>query len=90
MFKKTAIVASAAAGILMLGAPAFATPGDTDTDVHDNTNQIGLINVDDVLSNNQINVCPVTSTDSLDLGGLLGFVTKNNVAYCSNAEATDH
>ncbi|WP_408640380.1 hypothetical protein [Saccharomonospora xinjiangensis] len=90
VFKKTAIVASAAAGILMLGAPAFATPGDTDTDVHDNTNQIGLINVDDVLSNNQINVCPVVSVDLLGQIGLLGSADENNVAYCSNAEATDH
>ncbi|EHR63239.1 hypothetical protein [Saccharomonospora cyanea] len=89
MFKKTAIVATAAAGMLMLGSPAFATtPGEND--VHDNTNQAGLINVDDVLSENQINICPVVSVDLLGQIGLLGGANENNVAYCSNAEATDN
>ena len=53
MFKKSAIVASAAAGLLMIGSPAFATPDE----VEDNTGQVGLVNVDDVLNENNIGVC---------------------------------
>ncbi len=89
MFKKTAIVATAAAGMLMLGSPAFATTP-VENDVQDNTNQAGLLNVDDVLSNNQINVCPVVGVDLLGQIGLLGGANENMVAYCSSAVATDN
>ncbi|OQO92648.1 hypothetical protein [Saccharomonospora piscinae] len=86
MFKKTAIVASAAAGLLMIGSPAFATaPSESETDITDNTSQIGLINVDDVLSNNQINVCDVLD---LNVGALLG-VASSGDTVCTNAEATN-
>ncbi|EHK80128.1 hypothetical protein ACWGRK_06145 [Saccharomonospora azurea] len=84
MFKKTAIVASAAAGLMMIGAPAFATePGEIEA--NDNTNQIGLINVDDVLSNNDINLC-----DTLDLN-LIAILGGNSTGdtVCTNAEANN-
>lgn len=85
MFKKTAIVASAAAGLMMIGSPAFATSDETDVDANDNTSQIGLINVDDVLSNNDINLC-----DTLDLNliALLG-VNSTGDTVCTNAEANN-
>ncbi|NIJ10380.1 hypothetical protein FHU38_000724 [Saccharomonospora amisosensis] len=62
MFKKTAFVATTAAGLLMLGSPAFAWEGD-DIEVneyHSNdtyTAQYGLINVNDVLNDNNIGIC---------------------------------
>ena len=84
MFKKTAIVASAAAGLMMIGSPAFATTP-ADVEANDNTNQIGLINVDDVLSNNDINLC-----DTLDLNliALLG-ANLTGDTVCTNAEANN-
>lgn len=82
MFKKTAIVATAAAGLLAIGSPALATtPGEIEA--NENTNQIGLINVDDVLSENQINVCDVLD---LQLIALLGANVTGDTT-CTNAVA---
>ncbi|WP_007026220.1 hypothetical protein [Saccharomonospora iraqiensis] len=78
MFKKSAIVATAAAGLLAIGSPALATtPGD-ETNVEDNTSQFGLINVDDVLSHNNIGIC-----DVLDVGvGILGVGNSQGNSTC--------
>jgi hypothetical protein len=49
MLKKTGLVAVAAAGLLMLGAPAFAGDGDHDHGVNNAHNgQVGLINLNDI------------------------------------------
>ncbi|WP_167481490.1 MULTISPECIES: hypothetical protein [Amycolatopsis] len=56
MLKKSAIVAAAAAGFMMIGSPAFATQGGGWDDGGD-TGQLGLVNVDDVLNDNNIGVC---------------------------------
>ncbi|WP_019808888.1 hypothetical protein [Saccharomonospora halophila] len=79
MFKKSAIVATAAAGLLAIGSPALATaPGDKETNVEDNTSQFGLINVDDVLSHNNIGIC-----DVLDVGvGILGVGNSQGNSTC--------
>ncbi|WP_019814503.1 hypothetical protein [Saccharomonospora saliphila] len=93
MFKKSAIVATAAAGLMAIGSPAFATtPGDTETDISDNTNQLGLVNVDDVLSNNQINVCDVLNPNvAVGVLGILGggsaTAADTGDTSCTNAAA---
>ncbi|WP_167481489.1 MULTISPECIES: hypothetical protein [Amycolatopsis] len=56
MLKKSAIVAAAAAGFMMIGSPAFATQGGGWDDGGD-TGQLGLVNVDDVLNDNNVGVC---------------------------------
>ncbi|GHE81312.1 hypothetical protein GCM10017786_09610 [Amycolatopsis deserti] len=55
MLKKTAIVAAAAAGFLMIGSPAFATQGSWEEG--GDTGQLGLLNVDDVANDNNVGVC---------------------------------
>ncbi|NIH80319.1 hypothetical protein [Amycolatopsis viridis] len=59
MLKKSVIVAAAAAGFMMIGSPAFATQGGGWGHHHGggDTGQIGLINVDDVLNDNNVGVC---------------------------------
>ncbi|WP_199543549.1 hypothetical protein [Prauserella sp. PE36] len=57
MLKKSAFVAAAAAGLMMIGSPAFAG-GEIDKDKEQNhTGQIGLVNVNDVLNDNNVGVC---------------------------------
>jgi len=56
VLKKSAIVAAVAAGFMMIGSPAFATQGGH-WDGGDDTGQLGLINVDDVLNDNNVGVC---------------------------------
>ncbi|MFF5991911.1 hypothetical protein [Prauserella flavalba] len=55
MLKKSAFVAAAAAGLMMIGSPAFAS-GEIDEEQND-TGQLGLVNVDDVLNDNNVGVC---------------------------------
>ncbi|AIJ23439.1 MULTISPECIES: hypothetical protein [Amycolatopsis methanolica group] len=55
MLKKSAIVAAAAAGFMMIGSPAFATQGAWDEG--GDTGQLGLLNVDDVANDNNVGVC---------------------------------
>ncbi|MFC4002854.1 hypothetical protein ACFS2C_22715 [Prauserella oleivorans] len=74
MLKKSAFVAATAAGLLMIGSPAFAGGGDTiDKDIHKEIHktatqiinddvegpngQLGLVNVNDVLNDNNVGVC---------------------------------
>ncbi|WP_370876705.1 hypothetical protein [Amycolatopsis thermophila] len=57
MLKKSAIVAAAAAGFMMIGSPAFATQGGGHWDDGGDTGQLGLVNVDDVLNDNNVGVC---------------------------------
>lgn len=60
MLKKIGFVATAAAGLLMLGSPAMAQnyqyPGD-DVTIQDNVEQVGLVNVYGILSDSNIGVC---------------------------------
>lgn len=72
MLKKTAFVATAAAGLMMLGSPAFATTGGDDGH-GDGSGQVGLVNVNDVLNDNNVGVCDnkvnvlgVQATDALN------------------------
>lgn len=54
VLKKSGFVAATAAGLLMLGSPAFAD----DTDYSDGAHgQLGLVNVGDVLNDNNVGVC---------------------------------
>ncbi|GAB3572507.1 hypothetical protein GCM10027445_30110 [Amycolatopsis endophytica] len=55
VLKKSAIVAAAAAGFMMIGSPAFAAQGSWDEG--GDTGQLGLVNVDDVLNDNNVGVC---------------------------------
>ena len=69
MLKKSAFVSAAAAGVMMLGAPAWAGGGydhkdtdkyvDNDTTSHyvDVNNDNSVVDVGDVLSNNAVPVC---------------------------------
>lgn len=67
MLKKSAFVSAAAAGVMMIGAPAFAGGYDhtkeiekhVDNDTHqvDVNNDNSVVNVGDVLSNNAVPVC---------------------------------
>ena len=68
MFKKSASVASAAAGLLRIGSPAFATADETEIyDISGNTSQFGLININELLDLD-LGLC-----DLLDVGvGVLG------------------
>ena len=56
MLKKSAFVGAIAAGVMMIGAPAFATQGGH-WDGGDDTGQLGLVNVDDVLNDNNVGAC---------------------------------
>jgi hypothetical protein len=50
--KKAGVIAAAAAGLLMLGAPAFAAPGVNNA----HGGQVGLININDVDIAKDINI----------------------------------
>jgi hypothetical protein len=58
VFKKAGVVAAAAAGLLMLGGPAFAGEGHGHDDhVNNTTNgQLGLVNLNDIDILKDINV----------------------------------
>lgn len=80
MLKKTAFVTTAAAGLLMLGSPAFAWEGDDiETEIneyHSNdtyTAQYGLINVNNVLNDNNIGICD--NTVGVQVGDILDGIT---------------
>lgn len=53
MFKKSAFVSAAAAGLMMLGAPAFASEGHGP----EFEDEFSVFTVDDVLSGNAVNAC---------------------------------
>ncbi len=70
MLKKAAIVAIAAAGIALVGSPAFASP------MHDGPDQAGTVNVDDVHAANDIHAAenvdiPLCATNNTIAGGLV-------------------
>ena len=70
MLKKAAVIAIAAAGITLAGAPAFASPMDEGPD------QAGTVNVNDIHAVNDDHVAenvdiPVCATNNTIAGGLV-------------------
>jgi hypothetical protein len=60
VFKKTATVVAATAGLMLAASPAFADGINGNDDNHINP-QLGLVNVSDVLNEPTVGVCDVTA-----------------------------
>lgn len=56
MFKKAAIVAATTGALMLAGSPAFASDG-LDGDDNNQTEQTGLVNVNDVLNDPNVGLC---------------------------------
>jgi hypothetical protein len=70
VLKKAAVVAIAAAGLALAGAPAFASP------MHEGPDQAGTVNVNDIHAVNDDHVLenvdiPVCATNNTIAGGLV-------------------
>lgn len=78
MLKKAGVIAAAAAaGVMVLSAPAFAgTPGEGHWMGHGHPHQVGVVNVDDVHALNDVHVLenvnvPICATNNTIAGGLV-------------------
>ena len=78
MLKKAGVIAAAAAaGVMVLSAPAFAgTPGEGHWMDHGHPHQVGVVNVDDVHALNDVHVLenvnvPVCATNNTIAAGLV-------------------
>ncbi|MET0233951.1 MAG: hypothetical protein ABW224_04865 [Kibdelosporangium sp.] len=87
MLKKAGAIAAAAAGLLMLGAPAFAGENPT------YNGQIGLVNLNDINVLDDINANAVAGVCNNNVGGLLGLVvpvlSPEYVESCAGGGITD-
>jgi hypothetical protein len=60
VFKKAALVASTAVGLMLIGSPAFAVGTDapgSDSDDNHQSAPVGLVNLQDILNEPNIGVC---------------------------------
>lgn len=75
MLKKAGVVAAAAAGLLMLGAPAFAGDGHGMGGVNNAKNgQVGIVNLNDIDIVKDININGVVGACGNNVGVLGGAV----------------
>ncbi|WP_116047354.1 hypothetical protein [Amycolatopsis palatopharyngis] len=63
MLKKAAIVAATTGALMLAGSPAFATGGGgiDGNDDNNHTGQVGLVNVNDVLNDNNVGLCDLNA-----------------------------